>query len=214
MNAISLYCELLKSIKDDGAESDNDFTLYTDNILTETYRIDQILLNLLGQTTGDPADETTVGVTVGIHTITKDVIDLLAIQVESKEIKLDYSFSPLLQSIEFNKLELGQILSNLLTNAINAVVLGGEIQLTTDYIDDALFISVTDNGCGIQSTDLDNIFTPFFTTKGKGSGLGLPTVERLVGLHGGNIEFSSMPNKGTTFNITIPIMRIGNQSIG
>jgi PAS domain S-box-containing protein len=67
-----------------------------------------------------------------------------------------------------------------------------------------VFITIKDNGCGIERADLDKIFLPFFTKKSKGTGLGLAICSEMVNLHGGKIEVESEINKGTTFKITLP----------
>ncbi|MDD3732558.1 MAG: HAMP domain-containing sensor histidine kinase, partial [candidate division Zixibacteria bacterium] len=66
---------------------------------------------------------------------------------------------------------------------------------------DRVIISVTDNGTGISDDAKDRIFTPFFTTKKTGSGIGLNLSRQIMRLHKGNISFHSVPNERTTFNL-------------
>src|SRR5207302_6216490 len=70
---------------------------------------------------------------------------------------------------------------------------------------DSIWVSVTDTGCGIPEEQLSRIFAPFFTTKKKGSGLGLMIVQRIVRDHGGRIDLESVPGRGTTFRIWLPL---------
>jgi nitrogen fixation/metabolism regulation signal transduction histidine kinase len=109
-----------------------------------------------------------------------------------------------------------QIMTNLIVNSIDAVnatdAEGGNtkrIEIRTDKVkkQGAVFwrISVTDTGQGILPEVAKKIFTPYFTTKEAGTGLGLPIVERIVGDHGGAIWFNSSPNLGTTFFVDLPV---------
>ncbi|NLE65754.1 MAG: GHKL domain-containing protein, partial [Elusimicrobia bacterium] len=102
---------------------------------------------------------------------------------------------------------LSQVVMNLLVNALQAApVQGGDVVLRMSYDDDALRIEVEDNGPGIQIDDKKKIFDPFFTTKpvGQGVGLGLSISYEIVKKHGGDIQVSSEPGRGTRFVVTIP----------
>jgi signal transduction histidine kinase len=68
-------------------------------------------------------------------------------------------------------------------------------------------ISVSDTGRGIDAQHLPNIFRPFFTTKGQGTGLGLSLAQRIVEAHGGKIEVASSPGQGSRFTIKLPLER-------
>jgi len=82
---------------------------------------------------------------------------------------------------------------------------GGDITVQTGATPENIWVSVTDTGCGIPEDQLNRIFAPFFTTKKKGSGLGLMIVQRIVRDHGGRIDLESAPGKGTTFRIWLPL---------
>ena len=102
------------------------------------------------------------------------------------------------------------LLENLITNSKQALEgkIDGEIKVKCDIEDsnNALVLTVTDNGCGIQDESIDKIFDPFFSTKpDKGIGLGLNKVKRISDLYHGKITVESVPNKFTTFKVIIPI---------
>ncbi len=97
-----------------------------------------------------------------------------------------------------------RILTNLITNAIQAMPKGGKLAITTFKKDGNLTITVEDSGVGIPEEIKPKLFTPMMTTKAKGQGLGLSVVKRLVKAQNGNINFESQVGKGTKFTIKIP----------
>jgi len=101
--------------------------------------------------------------------------------------------------------KLRQVLMNLVTNAIQASPPGEEILVRTRRSRLEAFLEITDCGCGIPEGDRDKIFEPFFTTKKEGTGLGLPIVRRIVEAHGGRITFHPNREKGTTFQVALPL---------
>jgi nitrogen fixation/metabolism regulation signal transduction histidine kinase len=117
-------------------------------------------------------------------------------------------------TVKMEKRYLGQILSNLIINGIDSIngagqTSSGRIEIRTDLVKkrDTLYcrLSIKDNGKGISAEEGAEIFTPYFTTKDSGTGLGLPIVERIVSDHGGVIWFNSAPGSGATFFIDLPI---------
>jgi nitrogen fixation/metabolism regulation signal transduction histidine kinase len=117
-------------------------------------------------------------------------------------------------TVKMEKRYLAQILNNLIINGIDSINSKkpgepGRIEIRTDLVKkrDTFYcrLSIKDNGKGIASEEGAEIFTPYFTTKDSGTGLGLPIVERIVSDHGGTIWFNSAPGAGATFFIDLPI---------
>jgi len=110
--------------------------------------------------------------------------------------------------VKIDKHRLSQILSNLLINAIDAMEGNGQLEIRTDIVKkrDICYcrISIKDSGKGINPQENQHIFTPYFTTKESGTGLGLPIIERIVTDHNGSIWFDSAEGAGTTFYIDLP----------
>ena len=104
--------------------------------------------------------------------------------------------------------ELNQVFPNLLVNAAHAIDKErGTITIRTGVEDDHVWVDISDDGCGMSAEVLGRIFDPFFTTKpvGKGTGLGLSLSYGIVKKHGGTIQVSSEPGKGSTFHLTLPV---------
>jgi signal transduction histidine kinase len=107
--------------------------------------------------------------------------------------------------------ELMQVFLNLLLNAAHSMKIAGAIRLVTEHVGEEVQIQVADAGEGIAPGTLDQIFTPFFTTKpvGEGTGLGLSISRQIIEKHGGTIEVESTLGEGTTFCIQLPVTNGG-----
>jgi two-component system NtrC family sensor kinase len=122
---------------------------------------------------------------------------------------LDYGNIP---KIDCYSGKLNQVFMNLLDNAIHAVkeahedLENAEIRVSTEYENEHVSITISDNGVGMKEEVKEEIFLPFFTTKevGRGTGLGLSISYGIIEKHGGTIEVESTLNKGTTFKVTLP----------
>ncbi len=106
--------------------------------------------------------------------------------------------------------KLSQVFTNLISNANQAVDDNGSIYIFTEETDDGILISVQDNGHGISEENMNNLFTPFFTTKpvGEGTGLGLSISHGIIEEHGGKILVSSTLDVGTIFTVQIPLSQV------
>ncbi len=98
-----------------------------------------------------------------------------------------------------------QALINLLTNAVQSCSEGDNVTIRSFRKGKNLFIEVIDCGCGIPPEMREAIFSPFFTTRKNGTGLGLPIVKKIVEAHGGSLEIIDNPSKGLTFRMIVPI---------
>ena len=98
-----------------------------------------------------------------------------------------------------------QVLMNLSKNAQQAMPNGGILELQTYQQDDEVLLDIIDNGQGMSPETQSRMFDAFYSTKRDGSGLGLPTVRKIVEAHGGQITCQSEPGRGTRFSIALPI---------
>lgn len=100
---------------------------------------------------------------------------------------------------------LGQVVLNIMKNAIQAMqgTKNGKLQVSVENHSNQTIIKITDNGPGIAPEILNEIFVPFFTTKSEGTGIGLSIARQIMRTHGGNIKVTSIPEKETTFTLTL-----------
>ena len=101
--------------------------------------------------------------------------------------------------------EIEQVFTNLFLNAIDEMPEGGELALELDHDTSDITIRVSDSGGGISEENLPNIFDPFFSTKVRGTGMGLPIVLRIIKNYGGKIEVDATGKSGTTFLVRLPV---------
>ncbi|UCD63357.1 MAG: PAS domain S-box protein [Candidatus Zixiibacteriota bacterium] len=101
-----------------------------------------------------------------------------------------------------------QALANLIENAVNAYKGGpGQIDLDLSLDAEHACVRVRDYGCGIAPDDIDKIFTPFFSSRPSGTGLGLPLAKKIIDLHDGRLTVDSRPDSGTVFTVTLPLVQ-------
>jgi len=152
---------------------------------------------------------------VDINSIIEDALIMMSPRLMMEKISVHKSLTENLPKILEIGGELIHVLVSIISNAIDAMDKGGRIEVTTDIDKDSeinsgdrVRVTIIDTGQGISEQNIERIFTPFFTTKdkGKGTGLGLPIVKRIVNLHKGDIKVLSKINEGTSFILSFPVI--------
>ncbi len=141
---------------------------------------------------------------VSLNTVVEETLMLLGPELENRGLLVESTLPESLPQVQLDAGQMKQVLVNLLKNAMQATNRGGSITIATGATPDAVWLSVADTGSGIPPELLNQIFQPFYTTKKKGTGLGLMIVQRIVRDHDGRIELESKLGKGTTFRIWLP----------
>ncbi len=134
-------------------------------------------------------------------------------QALSKSTEITLRKDPTLPEVEHDSDQIHQVLLNLLLNALQAIDPSGKIAVTVELQGKNAVIEVVDDGRGIAPNHLPNIFRPFYTTKGDGTGLGLSLARRIVEDHQGRIEVTSTVGQGTTFAVILPLQRAAVQTV-
>lgn len=138
-----------------------------------------------------------------------DVIDrtasMLVPEIEHRNIIFNLRLTTSHDIIQADEQQLQQVLWNIMINGIQSMQAGGTLDIITISDQDSFEIRISDTGKGIAPENMEKIFKPFFTTKSKGTGLGMTIVRRIVHQHGGELILSSEVNKGTTVQLRFPL---------
>ena len=140
-----------------------------------------------------------------LNDVVRETIDLLRPELDNRGIRIEQNSSSRLPLAPIDAAQIKQVLVNLCKNAMQAMTRGGVLTLGTEPRENGVCLVVADTGGGIPQEMLSRIFEPFYTTKKKGSGLGLMIVQRIVRDHGGRIQIESNVGQGTTFRVWFPI---------
>jgi nitrogen fixation/metabolism regulation signal transduction histidine kinase len=131
-----------------------------------------------------------------INEITQNAVNLYTGLPENIEIKVDLAEN--IPQLMADSDQMRQVLHNLIGNAVEAMPTGGKISVTTHLeTDENIVMEITDTGCGMSEEVMQKIFTPYFTTKEKGTGLGMAIVAQIIEEHGGSISVESTQGVGT-----------------
>ena len=138
--------------------------------------------------------------------LVEEAIRLLSHETKNRDIKIVRQMETSLGTIQSDPYQLRQVLLNLLTNALHAIISGGMITIAIENAGDSQVVTVSDTGQGIPRENLDRIFEPFFTTKptAEGTGLGLFVTRGIVEKLGGTVAVESEIGSGTRFCIRLP----------
>ena len=139
-----------------------------------------------------------------LNTTVEHAVMLARQQVLSKPIKIELQQATDLPEVEHDSDQIHQVLLNLLLNAVQAMEGAGTVRVEIGSREDCASVVVSDTGRGIPPQNIPNIFRPFYTTKGNGTGLGLSLARRIVEEHHGRIEVSSVVGKGSKFEVFLP----------
>lgn len=142
-----------------------------------------------------------------LNTIVSDYVDFLEPQANSMEVELRPHLDSDLPVVMLDKSLMRQALVNLCRNAIEAMPDGGSIDLLTRTRGQEVVLEIIDTGKGMDEKTRGQMFQAFFSTRSGGSGLGLPTVRKIIEAHHGRISCESEVGKGTRFTITLPAKR-------
>ncbi|QOY35358.1 PAS domain S-box protein [Anaerobacillus isosaccharinicus] len=195
LTSIKGFLQLIKEINSDKDE------FYFDILEDELGRIEMITGELLVLAKPQAKDFKFRD----ISKIIEDVIILLGSQALIYKVEIQKEIMPL-PKIKCAPNQLKQVFINLIKNAIEAMPNGGKVSVNAQLLNDhTINIRVIDQGVGIPKEFLDNLGTPFYTTKEKGTGLGLMTTIKIIQEHKGTIDFTSDQNCGTKVEINLPL---------
>ena len=189
------------AVETDAAEAGRKLEQYLEVAKGEIHRLDYIVTQFLGAIRPAPVQLKLAS----LNDVVEKTLELLQPEVENRGVSVKAKLARNLTATPVDATQLQQVLVNLVKNATQAMTTGGTLTLQTGETSDDVWVSVTDTGGGIPQEQINRIFEPFYTTKKKGSGLGLMIVQRIVRAHNGRIELESHVGRGTTFRIWLPL---------
>lgn len=139
-----------------------------------------------------------------LNSIVNESLSQLNDKLDSSGIDTEKLFAGKNLKVSIDPERLKQVVLNLVDNAVDAMEKGGKLSIKTSKSNEYVTIDIQDTGSGIDEFGLENLFNLFYTTKDKGSGLGLPVSKKIIDDHGGYINVKSIPGKGTVFSVRIP----------
>ncbi|MDQ1474119.1 MAG: hypothetical protein QOJ99_5599 [Bryobacterales bacterium] len=198
LNSISLRLEVLRSrVSEEEPDTASEFAILSEEVL----RLDRVVRTFLDF---NRPVELRLAET-DLRELTREMLNFLEPEAAQRGIRILFDDMAGPVAVRADSDLLRQALLNISVNAIEAMGTGGELRMLLERAGDSCVIRIGDTGPGIPREQLDKIFQLYFTTKPKGSGIGLAMTFRAVQLHGGTIEVDSMVGRGTTFLVTLPL---------
>ena len=176
---------------------------YLKIIVDEVRRLENILKEILNYARPVVPRFTESDLNEVIH----QTVGMMEAETDDESIEIVQDLQKDLPKVWIDPDQIRQVLHNMFRNAVHAMPNGGRISARTRQQGNVVSIEIEDTGMGIQEENLNKLFTPFFTTKSTGSGLGLTISSQIIHNHGGSIGVNSKVGKGTTFIVMLPVRR-------
>jgi signal transduction histidine kinase len=168
-------------------------------ILNETNRLEEVVTSFLSFA----RPSSSFPQKMDIIEVLEKVIAITEEQISKQKVKLVIGYDPEVPEVTIDGKQMQQVFLNIIINALQAMPDGGELGIQTLYTDNKIRVTVSDNGPGVSHENLENIFSPFFTTRTQGTGLGLSITKRIIEEHGGSIRAESEFGTGTRFIVEL-----------
>lgn len=179
-----------------------------ETIIRQVGRVERIVSNLL---TFARTKKKAVLV-FNIEALLDDILNQIGHQIPLESYRIERNYKTAVgDKIEGDEDQLRQVFTNLIVNGLQAMETGGTLTVSTevsDQVPQSCLITISDGGYGISAEAKEKLFTPFFTTKSRGTGLGLAVSYGIVKDHGGDIKVESEPGMGAAFIVTLPFKQI------
>jgi signal transduction histidine kinase len=175
---------------------------YIDIILSEVSRLEGVIhdnLSYIKEAAPQPTE-------ADINAVLRDILMLYEDELAQRRIHVEADLSPLLMCLMADTRQMKQAVMNIMKNAMEAMENGGTLSVKTYPLPEAqeAAIEIGDTGPGISAKVMHNIFNPYYTTKHRGTGLGLPITNRIIRAHKGKIEIRNKDSGGAVFTIKLP----------
>jgi two-component system, NtrC family, sensor histidine kinase HydH len=172
-----------------------------DLVINEIGRLENMLLEVRDFT----RPTTPRKIRTSLHRLIKEITELLSDLTREQQIEVLTDLDPRVTEFSFDPDQMKQVLLNLIKNALEAMPEGGRLSVTTRREDDQAVVEISDTGQGFEKDHQTDLFRPFYTTKKKGTGLGLAVSYKIVQDHNGDIRVDSQTGRGTRVVVLLPI---------
>lgn len=202
LSTMRMNLELLsEDLEDEGTPGTRRMQTRVDKLKHECLNLEGVLNAFLQFARAGQLNLVTCSLNDEVH----DFLSFIRPQAEDTGVELRPHLDANLPAVAIDTALIRQVLSNLGRNALQAMPDGGTLEFITRSREKHVTLEVIDTGEGMTSATVEKMFQAFFSTRSGGSGLGLPTVRRIIEAHGGSIECESEPGRGTRFTILIPV---------
>jgi signal transduction histidine kinase len=201
LSTMRLQLELLdEGLAEDGTPREKRHRQRVAKVLAECEHLERILNDFLQFTRAhaprrEPAD---------LNAEVRAFLELFTPLAAEQQVEVSPHLAAHLPTVRLDRALFRQVLQNLTRNALQAMPAGGRFEVLTHTAEDEVRLELIDTGCGMDAKTQARMFDTFFSTKPGGSGLGLPTVRRIIESHGGTIGCDSAPGAGTRFVLRFP----------
>jgi signal transduction histidine kinase/ABC-type uncharacterized transport system substrate-binding protein len=208
LTAILANAQAARRMLDQGVEDTKELREILADIVADDQRANAVIRHARAFVKND---ETYRG-RVDVNAVVRDVVSFVRSDAIARKVSLQTDLDPGLPMVIVDRVQLQQVLVNLLMNAFDALSSAGERRttVTTRKADTAIEVSVKDSGRGIPAADLARIFDRFYTTKSSGLGMGLSIARSLIEAHGGRLSAANNPDGGATLTFTVPVTQEHN----
>ena len=190
-------------------------TQLTSRIVSNARRASEIIHRIRGMAAKHEPEKHLID----LNEVVEEALLFIRHDIDSKSIALSTNFAAKFPQVMGDRIQLQQVIINLLVNSVQAIVQSGQptrridVETSIDAKGSAVF-SVFDNGPGVATADLARVFDSFFSTKDAGIGIGLAICQSIITAHGGRILGSNRPNGGAHFHFTLPVPAVDESAPG
>jgi two-component system sensor kinase FixL len=204
LTAILSNAQAARRMIDRGVNDPKDLREILTDIVTDDQRASEVIRHVRRFIKKDGTHRTPVDV----NAVVQDVVSLLRNDAIIRHVSVEVDLDPGLPLVLVDRVQLQQVLVNLLMNTFDALGTANERRtiVTTRKSGTAVHVSVKDSGSGIPAGDIVRIFDPFYTTKSSGLGMGLSIARSLIEAHGGQLWAENNKDGGATFTFAVPVI--------
>jgi len=208
-NPLSIMASTLQYIRSVLSDSGNQNIREGIKTIMDNVHQMHVLLRSLSDFTGSKRPQFE---SCNLQHVLSQLLTFISREAETHHVSIQQEFDNNISSCEVDRREMRQAFLNVLKNAIEAMPQGGKLGVKMHPApkdspgnEDKVLVEISDTGMGISETEMQYVFRPFYSTKPKGTGLGLCFCRRVVEEHGGEISLKSRVGEGTTFMVALPV---------